>query len=67
MILNKFFNRCIEEGCVPGNWKNAVVILIHKKGDKVDLRNYHLMNHLQGVFMHPTQEEAWYIITDLNK
>lgn len=39
-ILTKLFNRCVVEGKVPSCWKNASVIIIHKKGDTADIKNY---------------------------
>ena len=39
-ILTNLFNRCLSEGRVPSSWKNAAVVLLHKKGDMADIKNY---------------------------
>ena len=45
-ILTKLFNRRVLEGKVPCCWKNASVIIIHKKGDTADIKNYRPMSPL---------------------
>ena len=39
-IFTKQFKRCIVDGKVPSCWKNASVIIFHKKGDTADITNY---------------------------
>ena len=39
-MFTNMFNRCLSEGKLPSSWKNASVILIHKKGDTADIKNY---------------------------
>ena len=39
-MFTNIFNRCLSEGKLPNSWKNASVILIHKKGDTADIKNY---------------------------
>ena len=39
-MFTNMFNRCLSEGKLPNSWKNASVILIHKKGDTADIKNY---------------------------
>jgi exonuclease III len=39
-ILTKLYNRCLSDGQVPNSWKNASVVIIHKKGDTADIKNY---------------------------
>ena len=39
-MFTKLFNRCIADGKVPSSWKNASVIILHKKEDTVDIKNY---------------------------
>ena len=36
--LTELFNRCLSDGRVPSSWKNASVVLIHKKGDTADIK-----------------------------
>ena len=38
--LTQLFNRCLSDGRVPSSWKKASVVLIHKKGDTTDIKNY---------------------------
>lgn len=38
--LARLFTRCLESQTVPVAWKNAMVVLLHKKGDIKDLKNY---------------------------
>jgi hypothetical protein len=38
--LTIIFNRSIDEGFFPTIWKRALVVPIHKKGNKADVRNY---------------------------
>ena len=39
-MFTNMFKRCLSEGKLPNSWKNASVILIHKKGDTADITNY---------------------------
>ena len=38
--LTLIFNNCLNEGVFPLAWKKANIIPIHKKGDKMDIKNY---------------------------
>ena len=53
--LTKFFNRCLTEGRVPSSWRNASVVILHKKGDTADIKNYRpisLLPVMYKVFSH---------------
>ena len=39
-ILTPIFNRCIQAQDVPAIWKQAVTVLIYKKGDASDISNF---------------------------
>ena len=36
----RYSTECLSDGRVPSSWKNASVVLIHKKGDTADIKNY---------------------------
>ncbi|XP_037294379.1 uncharacterized protein LOC115454908 [Manduca sexta] len=51
--LQLLFNKALFEGITPDTWKNAVVILLHKKGDVTNLDNYRpisLLSHVYKLF-----------------
>ena len=35
-----FFFSCIESGIFPTEWKKAIVVPIHKRDDKQNVKNY---------------------------
>ena len=39
-MFTNMFNRSLREGKLPNSWKDASVIIIHKKGDTADIKNY---------------------------
>lgn len=39
-VLAKLYTSCLQNKKIPTSWNNATIILIHKKGDKEDLKNY---------------------------
>jgi len=46
-------NKCLNKGSIPENWRNASVILLYKKGDPKEPKNYrpiNLLSHLYKLF-----------------
>jgi hypothetical protein len=51
--IAKLFTKCLKNREVPEDWNSAIVILLHKKGDKSDLNNYRpisLISHMSKLF-----------------
>ena len=53
-MFTNMFNRCLREGKLPNSWKDASVIITHRKGDTVDIKNKLqtdklATNHVQSV------------------
>ena len=48
--LTQLFNRCLSNGRVPSSWKNASVVLIYKKGDTADIKNYRPISLLPVIY-----------------
>ncbi len=48
--LSKFFNRRLTEGRVPSSWKNVSVVILHKKRDTADIKNYRPISLLPVMF-----------------
>ena len=38
--ISLIFTRCLEERRIPQPWNEGEIILMHKKGDTQDLKNY---------------------------
>ena len=48
--LAKLFTLCIEKTQIPDSWNNALMILIHKKGDIKDVKNYRPISLLSNTY-----------------
>ena len=47
MLLNEVFSG----GCIPNEWKESRVVLVHKGGSKKELQNYRPVDMMYKLFM----------------
>ena len=63
-ILTDLFNTCLHHQQVPKAWKNALIVLIHKKGNTSDIKklqtNQFASHYVQGVFKHSSTKDDSY-------
>lgn len=48
--LSNLYTACLTQEDIPSTWANAVVILLHKKGDQKDLANYRPISLLCSMY-----------------
>ena len=49
-VLTKLFNECLESEDIPSQWKKSSTIIIPKKGDREDLKNYRPITLLPTIY-----------------
>ena len=49
-LLTQLFNECLQLCQVPKAWQNAVMILLHKKGNTSDIKNYRPISLLPIIY-----------------
>ena len=53
-ILEKFFNAILTTGDIPKNFKEALIVVLFKKDDRSECKNYRLislLSHIYNLFM----------------
>lgn len=48
--LRTLYNACLFGGSTPEKWNNAVMIILHKKGDITDIGNYRPISLLSNIY-----------------
>ena len=49
-ILDKLYTKCISERRIPTTWTNAKIVIIFKKGNQKDIKNYRLICLLSNIY-----------------
>ena len=50
MFLSMMYTKCLSERRIPTAWKKAKVVIIFKKGNKKDLKNYRPICLLSNIY-----------------
>ena len=65
-VLTDLFNTCLRHRQVSKAWKNALIVLIHKKGNTSDIKilqtNQLASHYVQGVFKHSSTKDDSYAV-----
>lgn len=48
--LKHLFNQCLFKGEIPDDWNESVTVLLYKKGDRADLKNYRPISLLSQTY-----------------
>ncbi|XP_072041185.1 uncharacterized protein [Amphiura filiformis] len=65
--LTRLNNQILTEKKIPAAWKEAKIILLHKKGDKEDIKNYRpisLLSHAYKIFTRLIQNRIKIILDE---
>ncbi len=65
--LVKLYNHILREKRIPMKWKEAKIIILHKKGDKADIKNYRpisLLSHAYKIFTRIIQNRLKQILDE---
>ena len=65
--LKIIFNNILKSKTIPKEWKEAKIIILHKKGDRKDIKNYRpisLLSHIYKLFTRALQKRLESILDD---
>ena len=51
-ILYTLFNRILETGQIPSTFRKALIVVLYKKGDRSECKNYRPISLLSHVYKH---------------